>query len=251
MNSAGRILKLISYFEDNQITLRTVFSEKYSVDTNSIYENLNFMININKEIEQLDKDLVKINKRNSQKYEKDLNKLYSMFLIRPLETGSQSIINATELGKLIVRLEGLEDLLESSGIYENIIEDENISKIIEDIDKLIKKIDNLEDEYSSIVIKILNEIKFTINTHKMNGVKSIEEALEKLFCKSSFLSSFVNEEVKNDINKLIGHIYGTYTIATKYVKKPIEYAKKQYDKNKSTDEIIDVDVENSGDSLCI
>jgi hypothetical protein len=243
MNSAGRILKLISFFKNNNVTLKILFNEKYSIDTTNIFDCLNFMIKINKEIKQLEKDLIKINKHNNGKYKDDLKRLYSMFSIRPIETNISNIINQTDLSMLIVRLEGLEDLLESSGIYENIIEEDKTIEIINIIDLLIKNIEDLETEEYLFIINILEEIKFTINTHKINGVKSIEEALEKLFCKSNFISNLITPELKNDLNKLIGNLYGIWDFAKKYGRTPIEYAKKQYDKKQSTEDIIDIEIE--------
>lgn len=241
MNSAGRLHKLLCHFESGNIIFETVFKGKYSIDTTNRIEVINFVYSINKEIEQLDKDLESLNKH--EKYKKDIDKLYTIFDTRPINTNINGILNTVEIGKLIVRLESLEDLLESANISENILEEEKISNILTTLDVLIEKLNDLNGEEYVYISKILKEIKSNLKIYKINGLKTIEKSLEDLFCKSKFILEYIPDEYKKDFDSFVGNLYGIWKMTTKYGKKPIEYAKKQYDKKELEESIIDAEIQ--------
>lgn len=241
MNSAGRLHKLLCHFVSGNVVFETVFREKYSIDTTNRIEVISFVYTINKEIEQLYKDLETINKHN--KYKKDIDKLYTIFDTRPINTNINGILSTVEIGKLIVRLESLEDLLESANISENMLEEEKISDILNSLELLIEKLTELNDEESVYISKILKEIISNLKTYKVNGIKTIEKSLEKLFCKSKFILEYLPDEYKKDFNSLLGNLYGIWTLTKKYGKKPIEYAKKQFDEKQLEETILDAEIQ--------
>jgi len=244
MNSAGRILSLVKKFRNNDLKFKEFFEEEFTIDLDEQSAYVQVILRLNIEIDRLCLDLKNINKFN--KYQQDINKLYSIFSCRPPQSNVVSSIGQQDLNNLITRLEVLEDLLEANNITDNITDDvtDNIANILTLIDNILIDL-NDKKEYQDL-IKMLREVKVLIQLNKINGVFSLEEALEKLLCRK--WSTFIPNEYKDDLDKLLGHVYGLWKISKKYAKKPIEYMKKQYDNEQKTIEdnsdIIDIDVEN-------
>jgi hypothetical protein len=225
MNSAGRLSQLIKYLELNiNQPLSNIFKQNYLIDINNTFEFLEFYIVIHTEITELENNLKKINKFD--KYQNDVSKLNKIFAPNTKIIQINGLTNNNELKHLYTVLIGLEDLFESHGIKENIIDNNSFSEIEKIIDNLIEKLDN--ENYHSL-ITLLNEIKQALKYYKINGVLSIEDILEKIYCKGVRIT--LSEEQRKDFNSIAMSLYNIWKISKKYATKPIEYIKQKYDES--------------------
>ena len=242
MNSAVRILELMKNMQRlPKGNLGSTLESEYNITVNEEFLFINFLYRINIEIKSLEEDLIKIGKID--KYRKDITRIKVVFSPRPKSTPNSSLMSVQELSQMIIRLEGLEDLLEAHGVIEDVQEYTDIEIIINEISVLIEKFEDIDDNNYISIINLLKEVNITLSYYQINGIMALEEALEKLFCKGSILSKLISKEVQDDIGKVIGHIYGIWVLGKKYGNKSIEFAKKRHDLlQKNEEEFIEAEV---------
>jgi len=242
MNSAGRILKLLIKIQKQpSISFADLIKNQYSIDASNELLYINFIYQINVEIQTLEINLKEVGKYS--KYSKDINIVKNGFSPKPKTTLNSQLIHTQQLLNTISRFEILEDLLEANNIKEEVREYNEIEIIINDINLIIERFEELDNSDYLPIIIMFKEVQNQLAYYQINGVIALEEALEKLFCKGSILSKLISKEVEEDVGKTIGHIYGIWVLVKKYGKKPIEYAKNKYElAHKKEEEIIETEL---------